>query len=142
MDRVIELLNDKIRYLEKFYRLNEDELINFSEGDFNNLEVFYNSRETILQMIQRIEKMINENNLLDYNPLLIESEEKAAIIRALDYKNDLVSQILSQDLQILSCIENAKSGIIKELSQVRTSRKAMRGYNSGSVRAKNLDENI
>ena len=60
MDEVIELLTDKNQFLEKFYSLNETELISFSEGNFDNLERFYNSREAILEMVSKIDSLIED----------------------------------------------------------------------------------
>ena len=47
METIINLLKDKNYHLEKFHELNATELINFVDGNFDNLEVFYQSRETI-----------------------------------------------------------------------------------------------
>lgn len=140
MDRVVELLTEKNQCLERFSRLNESEIIRFSEGNFDSLEQFYQSRETILTMIQKIEKLVIENQQLEEFPRIIPAEHKKSLLKVLARKNDLVTEILSQDLQILSLIEQAKSNIIKELSQVKTARKAMKGYDS-KMRDHRLDEN-
>ena len=60
-----------------------------------------------------------------------EKRAKKKMVQALDTKNELVTRILSQDLQILSFIEDAKSEIIKELTVLQTSKKALRSYKSG-----------
>ena len=41
MDRVIDLLQQKNHYLEKFLLMSEAELLNFENKDFGNLESFY-----------------------------------------------------------------------------------------------------
>jgi hypothetical protein len=61
------------------------------------------------------------------------------VLTAMNVKNDLVTRILAQDLQILSVIEQAKSEIIKELRQVQSAKKAVGAYKSGDARNK-LDE--
>ncbi len=129
MQEVINLLNQKNQHLERFYRRNEDEILNFTDGNFENLERFYHSREVILDMIGCLDQMIEEaQGRVDAQ---LTADEKRQAIRALDKKNDLVTQILSQDLQILSLIESAKSNIIKELSQVKVAKKAVGSYKSG-----------
>jgi len=50
-----------------------------------------------------------------------------------------VQQILAQDLQILSVIEQAKSNIIKDLRQVQSAKKAVGAYKSGDA-PNRLDE--
>lgn len=137
MENIIRLLQEKNEHLEQFHDLNEGELLNFAEGNFDNLEVFYHSRETLLQIIQRIDSSL-ETHISGEQAEPIPAESKA-ILKALDSKNELVTRILSQDLQILSFIETAKSSIIKELAQVRTARKAVGGYRSGPPKAR-IDE--
>jgi len=139
MEKVVELLNEKNIHLEKFYQLNQDEILNFSEDNFDNLESFYNKREGLLNLIRKIDEIIDASNYSFEVSENIEAKFKKEILELLDYKNDLVTKILSQDLQILSFIENAKSGIIKELTQVRAAKKAVGAYKSGA-KVNELDE--
>jgi hypothetical protein len=69
----------------------------------------------------------------------ISNEHKKEMIKAMNYKNDVAQRILSQDLQILSAIEQAKSNIIRELRTVQAGKKAIGGYKSMDERNK-LDE--
>lgn len=140
MNSVMTLLNDKNEHLQKFLQLNEIELINFSQGSFDNLEIFYQSRETILDLIRCIDGLVDV--ALKNTPMeagAISSEEKRELLRILSQKNDLVTEILSQDLQILSVIERAKSDIIKDLRQVQSAKKAVGAYKSGET-SNRLDE--
>jgi hypothetical protein len=140
MNAVMTLLNDKNEHLHKFLRLNETELINFMQGNFDNLEIFYQSRETILDLIRCIDGLV-EVALKD-NPTAasdVEASDKKDLLRILNRKNDLVTQILAQDLQILSVIEQAKSDIIKDLRQVQAAKKAVGAYKSGETKNQ-LDE--
>ena len=58
VDTIINLLKDKNYHLQKFHQMNETELMNFSEGNFDGLEVFYQSRETILDLVRCIDRLI------------------------------------------------------------------------------------
>lgn len=136
MNRIITLLQQKNHYLEKFYSLNESQILDFSSGDFDGLEEFYQTRENILQMIQYLDK---ELNALQESDVSINSEQKIEIREALAIKDEYVSRILSQDLEILSCIETAKSNIIRELQEVRRAKKAISGYKS-KKQERQLDE--
>jgi len=138
MDTIINLLKDKNYHLQKFYQLNEAELINFSENCFDNLEVFYQSRETILDLIRCIDRLIEAASQAQGDDQATDQQKKE-ILGAMSTKNDLVTRILAQDLQILSVIEKAKSEIIKELRQVQSAKKAVGAYKSGDTRNK-LDE--
>lgn len=141
MQEIIELLEEKNHCLEKFYRLNESELLNFTEGNFDNLEGFYQSRESLLELVQKIDGRIEESNGCNFEQPRATDAEKRLMLESISYKNDLVTRILAQDLQILSIIEKTKSGIIKELSSVRAARKAMKGYHSGGG-SNQLDEKV
>lgn len=133
MDNVIRLLQEKNQHLEAFLKLNEVELVNFCEGNFDNLENFYQSREGLLAIIDKLDRLIDESHQLN-DVETVSDTEKARALNALNKKNELVGEILSQDLQILSVIENVKSGIIKELAQVRATRKAFKSYKTGKAK--------
>ena len=128
MIQIINLLNHKNHFLEKFYSLNENELLNFARNDFSNLESFYQTREKILETIRYIDSEIDQ---LQQNPDLQPSgDQKREASTALAIKEEYVSRILAQDLEILSCIESAKSSIIRELQEIRKARKVVGSYKS------------
>ena len=139
MDTIINLLKDKNYHLQKFFQLNESELLNFAEDNFDNLETFYQARETILDLIRCIDRLIDAASNAHENPKSISDQNKKEMITCMAEKSELVTRILSQDLQILSAIEQAKSNIIKELRQVQGAKKAVGAYKSGDARSK-LDE--
>lgn len=127
MSRIITLINQKNHYLEKFYSANECELLNFVAGDFSNLESFYQSREKILEMIKYIDGQI-EAASAEGNEL--SAAERKEVSEGLAIKDEYVNRILGQDLEILATIEDAKSSIIRELQDVRKTRKAVGSYRS------------
>ena len=139
MVRIINLLQEKNHYLEKFYSLNETEVVNFSNGNFDNLESFYNSREKILEILKYIDGQLDQvqNAFSDLSNISI--EERRQIKESLVTKDEYVSRIIDQDLEVLACIEAAKSNIIRELQDVRRVRKAVGGYKSPSF-TKRLNE--
>ena len=142
MTRVLTLLNQKNHYLEKFYALNEEGLKNFMQGQFDDIETFYESREKILEMIKYIDAEINKEDttMIGTDPRLLEHLRKN-IADSLRIKNIYVEQILKQDIEILSCIESTKNSIIKELQELQKGKKAIGGY---KLRTHNqrLDEEI
>jgi hypothetical protein len=139
MLRIIDLLQEKNHYLEKFYSLNETELINFYHGNFDKLEYFYNTRERILEIIKYIDGQLDniQNDL--QTVANARPEERLKIREAMAVKDEYVGRIIDQDLEVLACIEAAKSNIIRELQDVRRVRKAVGGYKSPTF-DKQLDE--
>ncbi|MCB0422935.1 MAG: hypothetical protein KDD61_18180, partial [Bdellovibrionales bacterium] len=62
---IVELIKEKNEYLEKFYNVNLEEISRFADGDFENLENFYQSRAALLDMISSVDRRIEESNVLD-----------------------------------------------------------------------------
>ncbi|MBX3041665.1 MAG: flagellar protein FliT [Bdellovibrionaceae bacterium] len=140
MKRIIDLMNEKNHYLEKFYALNEKELANFMKDDFGNLEGFYETRERILEVIKYIDGQMDlEQNRNPHMAATSGPREKRAVLEALTIKDEYVARILEQDLQVLACIESAKNSIIRELQDIRKGKKAVTGYRSPNF-AQRLDE--
>lgn len=142
MSCIVELLEEKNQHLEKFFRLNEMELYNLSENNFENLENFYSSRECILDLVGTVDRRLNDLNSGIVSSEEITLENKKNIIKLLSYKNDLVQKILAQDLQILSIIEIEKSKVINELRGNKKARKAYHGYKVKGNSPSRLDEEI
>lgn len=134
MHRIINLLDQKNHYLEKFYSLNENELLNFANKNFDHLESFYQTREDILNTIRYIDDEIDKAETS-----ILAAEEKRQMNEALAIKDEYVARILAQDLEILSCIESAKSSIIRELQEIKRAKKAVGSYKSKST-VNRLDE--
>lgn len=136
MTRFIELLKQKNHYLEKFYSANEEEMLNFNIGNFDTIEAFYQTREKILEVIRYIDFQIKASDP-DLPPIpkpgeqsTAEPEVRRLVREQLAIKDEYVSRIVKQDLEILGFIERAKSEIIKELLDLRKGRRAMSGYRS------------
>lgn len=140
MTRIITLLNEKNHYLEKFYSLNETEMGGFMEGNFERLEMFYETRERILETIKYIDSQIEASHRQD--TMIFETaspDQRRRAREAMAIKDEYVARIVEQDLQVLACIESAKNTIIKELQELKKGRKAVAGYKSPTF-TKRLNE--
>ena len=136
MNRVISLLEEKNHYLEKFYSVNEQALQLFQLGNFDSIEEFYQTRERILEIIKYLDEELDKEDSTGFTV-----EIKNVISENLKIKDQYVGNILTQDLEILSCIDSAKSSIIRELQEVKKTRKAVSGYKSQKHNAnQRLDE--
>lgn len=138
MDSIINLLKEKNHFLKKFYTLNKAEIIRLSEGDFSRLDYFYQSRENILDMISYVESRMEETLGTSQQIGSVSDDERLRVRRELDFKDEVVNQILDQDLQILSFIETAKTDLIKELQDVKKKRDVIGSYHSSPQPNKRL----
>lgn len=133
MNRLMKYLCEKTHFLEKFFGLNEVHLPEFRENDFANLEFFYHSRDTVLDIISYLDEIIREemktNGFLNY-----ETVTDARMKEQLSYHDLMINKVLKQDLEILSLMDSAKSGMIQELQQVRQGKKVTAAYHSGTRR--------
>lgn len=137
MERVIALLKEKNDYLEKFYSINEHELINFGAGDFENVEIFYQTRDKFLDLIRCIDQLLeDENNRMFLNDT---DANRAEVARLFAEKDRLANAILAQDVEILAHIDREKSKIIKELRGTQQARRAVGAYAS-LERAKAMED--
>lgn len=125
MKRVLELMEQKNHYLEKFYSINETALSLFLKDQFETINEFYDQRESILEILKYIDSEItsasaqtNEESMLAVDRLK----------EALNIKDLYVQKIIEQDINILSCIESAKNTIIKELRDVKKGQKVVSAY--------------
>jgi hypothetical protein len=141
MTRIIALLNEKNHYLEKFYSLNEVELTNFVQGQFDNLESFYQTRERILEVLKYVDAQIDRIQGQLETTTNIDDSHRGQVREALKIKDEYVARIIEQDIQVLACIEAAKNSIIRELQETRKSRKAVSGYKSKTFNQR-LDEEV
>ena len=131
MSRVVQLLNEKNHFLEKFYSLNEKQISLLESGQFDEIEKFYNQREDLLKILKYVDSEIFKSHMdhKDMNGSFSE-EQKQEIRDALRVKETYVKKILEQDLIVLSLIDEAKSQIIRELQDIQKTRKALSGYKS------------
>lgn len=129
MIRLVQFLNEKNHFLEKFYSLNDTQITRMQGGLFDEIELFYNQREDLLKILKYIDAEINKAHLLhkDTNGQYSD-DEKSSIREALRAKEAYVKRILEQDLLVLEMIDEAKSTIIKELQSVKKARRALSGY--------------
>ena len=142
MTRIITLLNEKNHYLEKFYALNEVELANFAQGQFDNIEHFYQTRERILEVLKYVDSQIDKAQTeMEQDNLTMSEDMRAQVKESLSIKDEYVTRIIEQDIQILACIETAKNSIIKELQEVRRTRKGIGSYKSPTFNNR-LDEEV
>lgn len=136
-DEIIHLLSERNRYLTQFSVINRVQIERLKLGNFEQLSEFYMTREHILAVIEKIELLLNQK--LEESEPDTSNEKRVAIENLLQTKDRLVRDILDQDLEILSTIEQEKTSIISELKTLGKGKKTISAYKSG-ISSKKLDE--
>ncbi len=139
MQRIIKLLKDKNNYLERFYEINESEMTNFANRNFDGLESFYQTRDSLLELIRDIDSRIDVENRGPNESQEYAHNDKVEIELLLKEKTQWVKAILAQDLHILSSVEKEKSSTITELRSTKHAKKVVGAYHSGNQHLQ-LDE--
>ncbi|MCB0377089.1 MAG: flagellar export chaperone FlgN [Bdellovibrionales bacterium] len=127
MADIFELLKEKNYYLERFLQESRKERQSFKARRFDNLEPLYKKREQILANISSIDVRISKI-CEEAKDEILNGPGKDEISKLLKKIKDNVRYIMEEDLEIISCIENEKSKIIKEISQTKEGRRVLRGY--------------
>lgn len=134
MIRIIQLLNEKNHFLEKYYSLNEEQILRLEKGDFEGLDHFYIQREELLKILKYVDAKLQKSHssYLKTNGMY-EDKHKKDVTEAIQIKDLYIRKIIEQDLQVLGLVDEIKTQIIKELQDVRRAKKAMAGYGSSSL---------
>lgn len=141
MDKIISLLKERNKFLAQFSALNTAEFNKMCAGNFEGIDQFYNTREGILAVVKQVEVMIDKRLSAMGEFSNSSTSIKRLVSQLLRERDELVNQILAQDLEILSLIDQAKDTIIQELQSLRRSRKVIGSYKSGS-KTNVLDEEL
>jgi hypothetical protein len=108
--------------------VNDSALVKFGSQNFDSIDHFYNSREGILGVIDSIEKLVERHLQLQMDDGEITPQVKSRVQTILSRRNHLITDILDQDLRLMSTIETQKSKIIRELQTVKLGQKAVEAY--------------
>lgn len=136
-DEIIHLLSERNRYLSQFSVINKVQIGRLQAGNFEQLSEFYMTREHILAVVEKIELLLNQK--LEQSEADISDENRSAVEALLQAKDKIIKDILDQDLEILSTIEQEKTSIISELKTLGKGKKTITAYKSG-ITTKKLDE--
>jgi hypothetical protein len=127
INMIISLLEEKNHHLQMFLEVSVNERKSFKARNFENLEELYGMRESLLEGIRSLDRRIHQYSAdVESEALSVECKERIKTLMA--SKQQLVNQILSQDLVILSCVENEKSNMIKKMTSVRDGRRLLKAY--------------
>lgn len=139
MNQVIQLMQERNKYLAKFSALNIAETTRMIEGNFDRIDDFYIAREGILEIVKQIELMMEKHLSADSGVVAIAPSLRRMASDLLRERDELVNQILAQDLEILQLVDQAKNQIIQELQGLKRGRKVISSYKSGTPK-QTIDE--
>ena len=132
MERLIGLLHERNKYLEKFHNINEKELVNLEKGQFENLRFFYDNREAIIKVLDKLDGMIGKTSHNCMKSIEFEEKDQTEVLKAVEYKDELITAILFQDLQVISFVEEAKVEIIRDLMGLEVAKEDIKSRLLGS----------
>lgn len=117
MDDVLQYLEMKNHYYEKFFALSKKFLDQVSMGKWDDLEYFVDNRERILSIIRsfdfQISKAMEGRKVTEDET----SQYKESIKTFLGKRTELAAKIVALDLELISRIDDHKSDTIKELKK-------------------------
>lgn len=117
MDEVLQYLEMKNHYYEKFFSVTEKFLEKISKNDWDQTEFFVDSRERILSIIKSFDvKIQRELQRINSNYQLTESE-RSLLEKISKEKKKAGDKILELDLRLISAIDDYKNETIKELQK-------------------------
>ena len=127
MELIISLIEEKNHHLQMFLEVSINERKSFKARNFDNLEELYAMRESLLEGIRSLDRRIHQYSA-EIEAQHIADDTKLKLKSLMATKQNLVNQILSQDLVMLSCVENEKSNIIKKMTSLRDGRRLLKAY--------------
>lgn len=117
MDDVLQYLEMKNHYYEKFFALSKKFLDQISKNQWDDLEYFVDNRERILSIIRsfdfQISKSMEGRNVSDSEA----SKYKENVEALLGKRTELAAKIVALDLELISKIDEYKSDTIKDLKK-------------------------
>lgn len=126
---LIQFLNEKNYFLEKFCQLNETQFKLLQQGHIEGLDYFYNQRESIISIVRNIDAKITKC-LTAPDSQKLTGPERESVKKAMAIKDEYVNLILGQDLDIIAHIDALKVNIFNELKAVSSTKKMVNGYKS------------
>ncbi len=121
-------MEERNRYLKKFYTINNEQLKNLKSKKFEQIEDFYKTRQSIIDIIDILENKIEDiASSLRFEP---SDQIKTSIRYELKKRDEIIRRILEQDLEIISILNEQKIEIVKEITSTAKNRKVFGAYNS------------
>lgn len=117
MEDVLQYLEMKNHYYEKFLSITKAFLEQINRNQWDDLEFFVDNRERILSIIRsfdfQISKAMDEKSLSEAETRRYKEEVKGIM----DKRSALAARIVALDLEVIARIDEYKSDTIRELKR-------------------------
>jgi len=117
MEEVIQYLEMKNHYYEKFYTVTQKFLDQIARNEWGNLEFFVDSRERILSIIRSFDAKISNAMEKVKGRGNTKEVDKNLLKKMMDERKNLGDKILELDLQLIAAIDDYKNETIRELKK-------------------------
>jgi len=117
MEEILQYLEMKNHYYEKFYTVTQKFLNKISKNEWDQTDFFVDSRERILSIIKSFDAKISrqlETMKAEVKPTAVES---ALLHKIAEQKRSLGDKILELDLRLIAAVDEFKTETIKELQK-------------------------
>ena len=95
MKTVLDLLQQKNKYLERFEQLSARQYLRLCAGDFTHIRAFSKERQKLLKSIEHIDSFLKQQKFNTLNPA-----HKQSLEQLLEKKKKIIKAILNKDLLI------------------------------------------
>lgn len=132
MQDVIEYLEMKNHYYEKFYSVTTKLLDAASQNQWKDLNFFVDSRERILSILRSFDVKI-EQAMSKYRDNDRTLEAYRLKVKSLFQKrSEWAQRIVNQDLKLISAIDDFKTETIRELKTTLSTQQHLDSFNSNT----------
>ena len=117
MEEVLQYLEMKNHYYEKFFSVTQKFLDQIARNNWKDLDFFVDSRERILNIIRSFDAKISQAVEQSDTKIKATDEDRAILNQMMVIKRSLADKILELDLQVISAIDDYKNETIRELKK-------------------------
>lgn len=130
MESILHYLELKNQYFEKMYQMTLKQLKHCQEGQWDELELFVENRERILNIIRSYDfKIAREFKLIEGEGALL-NKYSIDVKKLLDQRKKIAEKIVKIDIEVLSKMEEIKNETIKDLKKTVETNHFMQAFNA------------
>lgn len=133
MEEVLQYLEMKNHYYEKFYTVTQRFLDHVARNDWKDLDFFVDSRERILNIIRSFDVKISKAMEEGQREPQATDVDKVLMNQMMEHRRKLADKILDLDLQLIAAIDDYKNETIRELKKTVDTQKSLELFERNSA---------
>lgn len=140
MEEVLQYLEMKNHYYEKFYTVTKKFLDQIARNEWKDIDFFVDSRERILNIIRSFDAKIS--NVVEQSEKSIEmnSVDKTLMQRMMSQRREIADKILDLDLQLIAAIDDYKNETIRDLKKTVATQQHLEAFERHAVSAPRISK--